>query len=380
MKKKILILNWRDPMSALAGGAEQITLKYAEHWAQKHDVIWLTNCVKQLPKQEKIKNVVYVRVGPKLDGTFFSYLFFYPLFLLNTIIAAKKIITEKNIDIVIDEIHGLPFFAPLYFSKRIVLLVCEVAGPIWDKMFPFPVNKLGKWFERLIYTLYSQSEIWAISQNTKKDILDIDSHFSVKVLPIGIDAPPFLSKNRPKITKTKFPSAVFLARLVKMKGIETALHATKIIAEKFPHFKLYVIGTGKVNYLEHIKNLVITLGIQHNVQFCGRVSEEEKYAYLSQAHFLLNPSFHEGFGLTIIEAGLVGTPSIVRSGSSMDALVSDGKDGYFFKTEKELAQKFLHGYSQKEYATVASQSRKKSLQYLWKSLLIDSGKVTNIPK
>lgn len=78
------------------------------------------------------------------------------------------IVRHQNINMVIDTIHGLPLFSPLYVRCRQVLWVCEVAGTIWDKMYPFPINWIGKILEKLVYILYRNSEIWAISESTKK--------------------------------------------------------------------------------------------------------------------------------------------------------------------------------------------------------------------
>ena len=48
-------------------------------------------------------------------------------------------------------------------------------------------------------------------------------------------------------------------------------------------------------------------------QFLGPVTEEEKWYLLSGASCLFFPSFHEGFGLPILEAMSVGTPVITTA-------------------------------------------------------------------
>ena len=168
---KILIINWRDPKSPLEGGAERFTQKYAEYWvSQNHQVFWLTNTYEGSKKEEIRNGVTYLRVGPLLNGTLKSYIFHYPGYLLNSICFAWSFIRLHKIDLVIDEIHGFPFFTPMFSQARNVLLACEVAGPIWNKMFPFPINLIGSWAERMVYQLYSKSEIWAISVSTMNNI------------------------------------------------------------------------------------------------------------------------------------------------------------------------------------------------------------------
>jgi len=49
-------------------------------------------------------------------------------------------------------------------------------------------------------------------------------------------------------------------------------------------------------------NLVKNLHLEENIQFVGRVSEEEKVRLYQRAWLFMNPSFMEGWGITSIEA------------------------------------------------------------------------------
>lgn len=376
---KILILNWRDPKSPLEGGAERFTQKYGEYWASLgHEVVWLTNGFSGAKKQELIKGINYLRIGPNLDGTLLKYLFYYPFYLFNSIIAANNLNQEKKFDLVIDEIHGLPFFTPFYSKARNVLLVCEVAGPIWDKMFPFPINVIGKYAEKLIYQIYKKTEIWAISENTKNNILELLPGKEIKVIDLGVDENLEILAKIKNIKKTAYPSAIFLARLVKMKGIEAAIEATAEIVKVYPDFKLFVVGSGIAEYEGYLKKYVSRLDVNKNIEFVGFKDGLEKYKLLKSAHFLFHPSFKEGFGLTVIEAGLVGTPSIVRSGSSLDLLVKNSVNGYLFDDENEIAKLVTKMCNIKNYSKLQDGARKKSAYYLWQNVLKRSIPITNI--
>jgi len=370
---KILIINWRDPLSPLEGGAERFSQKYAEFWASTNNqVFWLTNAFENAPQTENLQGVTYIRLSPKLDGSLRTYILAYPVYVLKTIWFAHKFIQKQNIDIVIDEIHGLPFFTPLFSKARNILLVCEVAGPIWDKMFPFPINVIGRWLENSIYHMYKQTEIWAISDNTKQNIQDILPGKKVSVIKLGIDDTKLLLTKITTIKKTSHPSAVFLARLVKMKGIETALHATATLVEDYPDFILYIIGKGESEYTQHLTVLVEQLNITKNVVFLGRLSELEKFSFLKQAHFLFHPSYKEGFGLTVLEAGLVGTPAIVRSGSSLDALINTGSNGYMFTDDSEIAILFKKSYKNEQYKKLSRGAYENAHSHLWPNILKNS--------
>jgi len=368
----ILILNWRDPQNPRSGGAESVTFKYAAYWAGRgHQVTWICNSFPNYHPDETVSGVRFVRIGPQLGFTVPQLFFTYPLFLIHAIWTTLGLLRHQKFDLVVDEIHGLPFFTPLYCRTRTILWVCEVAGPIWDKMYPWPVNQIGKILEKMIYQIYSGVETWAISENTRRDILTLNPKASVKIIPLGVD--PIA---RPKVHKNPFPSAVFLARLVKMKGVEVALQATRDISQNLSHFKLFLVGAGPVSYVQHLHKMVDDLNISKNVEFLGKVSESDKYEILARSHFLIHPSYKEGFGLTVLEAGLVGTPTIARAGSSMDELIKNSVSGLIFQSDGQITDLFINWYSGDKYKFLSTNSRKMSKEFLWFNILQRSRLVT----
>ncbi len=371
----ILILSWRDPGNPKSAGAEIVMLKYVLHWTKAgHKVYWLGSRYGNLPVTESIDGLNIHRVGPELQFyNTLTMLITYPIFLLNTIWIGQGIIRRQNIDLVVDAIHGLPLFSPLYAKCRKVLWVCEVAGTIWDKMYPFPINLVGKILEKVVYLIYRKSEIWAISKNTKNDILNINSKLNVQIIPLGIDTTKFMS-----VKKYSFPSALFVARLVKMKGIESALMATKKISNKLPNFKLFIVGDGDTDYIRQLKKFVVSNHLYKNVEFLGRISDKLRNNLYARCHFLVHPSFKEGFGLTVLEAAASGTPTIARRGSSMDELIDDEMDGLLFDKDSQISELFLRYFKSSEYSILVSNALKKSQRYDWKQILSNSSEITHI--
>src|SRR5579862_1954680 len=98
---KILILNWRDPLNPKSGGAEIVTLQHAAAWVKKgHTVIWFACKIPQLAKTEDLDGITVIRKGSAY--TVHLQAFWYYL------------LSGNSFDIVVDEIHGIPFFTPLY--------------------------------------------------------------------------------------------------------------------------------------------------------------------------------------------------------------------------------------------------------------------------
>ncbi len=372
---KILILSWRDPKNPKSGGAEKVMLKYAQYWTEAgHKVFWLGSRYGHLPINENTQGITIHRVGPELKFyNTLTMLLTYPIFLINNIWIGWGIVRNQKIDLVVDAIHGLPLFSPLYAKCRKVLWVCEVAGTIWDKMYPFPINYIGKFLEKIVYRIYQNCEIWAISKSTKRDILKINQNLQIQIIPLGIDISKFKTA-----TKFNYPSALFVARLVKMKGIESALKAANDISKKLPKFKLFVVGDGDSDYVQKLKNYVGSNHLQKNVEFLGKISDQERNNLYSKCHFLIHPSFKEGFGLTVLEAAASGTPTIAKRRSSMDELIENGENGLLFATDTQISKLFIKYYDSGEYQRLAENALEMSRKYDWKQILSNSKRVTQI--
>lgn len=318
----ILILNWRDPKNPLAGGAEVVTMQYAQAWqALGHNVTWFAAFYKGAKRQEIIEGVNIYR-----KGNFLSVYFFAPLFYL---------FSRVKYDLVVDELHGIPFFTPLYVKKSKFAFVHEVAGKIWDVMFPFPLNLVGRVIEHIMFVPYRKTPFVTVSESTAEelhmmgiqDVTMIENGVNTQKLPITIH-------------KEKVPTFIFISRLVKMKGIEDVLDAFAHILKELPEAMLWVVGTGNKAYEEVLSRKVHALDLNNHVKFCGKVPEKAKYLLMKKAHVLLHASVKEGWGLVVIEAASQGTPAVTYDVGGLRDSVIHGKTGILTKSNspEELAR------------------------------------------
>lgn len=138
----ILILNWRDPKNPKSGGAEKLNMHILKPLIERGDkVIWYSTRFKKSKYKEEYKGITIIRVGNPL-----THLLIWPFLYWTG--------TFGRPDFIIDSIHGTGylsnFIAP---SKKKIILVCEVAQNIWDEMYPFPINKIGKTWEKVMFKL-----------------------------------------------------------------------------------------------------------------------------------------------------------------------------------------------------------------------------------
>lgn len=315
---KILIFNWRDIKNPLSGGAEILTHEMAKRWVKwGHRVTQFSASFPDGVKQETIDGVQIIRRGApdilsfSIPVHFWAFWYYWTKF-------------RGRFDLVIDEIHGIPFFTPLFVKERKVALICEVANEIWGQMFAFPWSMIGLLTEKFYFYVYKKTNFLTISLSTQKDLISAGiPKEKITILPMGVTLYPL--KKRP--AKEKQPTLIFVGRLCRMKGIAEAISAFKLITKTFPKARFWIIGSGDKAYIKYLENLVKRKKLVNQVKFFGFVSEKEKFAYLARAHLLLHPSKREGWGLVVHEANSVGTPVVAYDSPGLRDIVRNGVNG-----------------------------------------------------
>lgn len=321
---KILILNWRDIKNPTSGGAELLTHEMAKRWARwGHEIIQISSGFKNGKNEENIDGVRIIRIG-----------YWWSIHILSFFYYLKNL--KASTDIVIDEVHWFPFFSALYAKKKTVLLVCEVANRLFFELLPYPLALLGRAIEKTYLRFYKNVSALAISQSTKNDL--VKEGFlekNITVLPMGITTP----RNFELFPKEKTPTLIYVGRINKLKGINDAIDAFSIIKKQIPDCMLWIVGKGEKAFVSKIKNKINSLNITSSVILFGFVTEEKKFELMNKAHILVAPSVKEGFGLTIPEAGAVGTPAVAYDVEGFRDVVKNGKNGILVDCNPEAMAK-----------------------------------------
>lgn len=320
----ILILNWRDVRHPKSGGAELVTMEHAKSWvAAGNRVTWLTARYKGTKKESTVEGIDFVRRW----GSLTVYLY-APIYLLAN---------AKRFDVIIDEVHGFPFFSPLLTGKPVIVFIHEIAGKIWDSMFPFPKNAIGKLLEWLYFWLYKHCMFWTDAQSTIDELVE-------RGIPrnncIAIPCPIMIKPMDRIPKKEKNHTFICVSRLVKMKGVEDVIASFSIINKYDKESRLWVVGEGD---RDELTNLVSKLSLTRSVRFWGYVTETKKIELLQRAHILLHASVKEGWGLVVLEAASQGTPGVVYNVSGLRDTVKDDQTGILttYNTPEELARESL---------------------------------------
>jgi len=164
----------------------------------------------------------------------------------------------------------------------------------------------------------------------------------IKVIPGGIDAADFLGIDGPtadRLSKLGIleadPMLLLPSRITRRKNIELALRVTAMMQERCPRVKLIVTGPpGPHNaentpYFDELKALRSSLGLNNQALFLTEELGEPPDNSMMKALYrlagaLIFPSFEEGFGLPILEAGLARLPIFCADIPALRELARDG--------------------------------------------------------
>lgn len=289
---RFLMLNWRDPENPLSGGAERVTYMYLRDLVQRgHEAYWFANEFPGCKAETVIDGIKIVRGGGK-GGSVLKARAWYK--------------QQPRFDLVIDQHHGIPWYAPWWSGTNCVAYIHEVLGPIWRSFYPEPIATLGRWQERWTHWLYRDIPFWVPSESTKTALLE-NSVKEVQVWANGIDTIP-LAELPPKPLDSPL-RLIVVCRLAPNKRVDQAIHTLRELKNRRVAAELTIVGTGEVE--QKLKELTAQLGLSDVVHFKGRLPEEQKNLELSRAHWLVHTSVREGWGLNVTEANAMGTPAAV---------------------------------------------------------------------
>lgn len=286
------MLNWRDPGNPLAGGAERVTAAYLGALRDRgHQVCWFANQFPGAAESEVVEGIEVVRGGGKGSS----------------ILAARRWHREQpRFDLVIDQHHGLPWYAPWWCGTRCVAYIHEVLGPIWSVFYRWPTSALGRRQERWTHWLYRNVPFWTASACTKA-ALEHHGVRRVQLIPYGVHTQALARLDpKPIVSPVRL---VMVSRLAPNKRIDHGMRALKRLGAHGVPAELAIIGSGDMDAAW--RGLAVELGLGSQIHFLGSLSEVEKDDGLRRAHLLLHTSLREGWGLNVIEANAMGTPAVV---------------------------------------------------------------------
>jgi glycosyltransferase involved in cell wall biosynthesis len=177
---------------------------------------------------------------------------------------------------------------------------------------------------------------------------------------------------------------VFVGRIVADKGINELLTAFDLLSKEASNVRLLLVGNQEpsldplssksLNILEN-HNKIISTGWQDDVRL-----------YLAISHIFVFPSYREGFPNVVMQAGVMGLPSIVTDINGCNEIIKDNVNGLIIPKKDYIslyeAMKLLHE-NKKLRNEMALRSRNLitnnySQGFVWKEIKTEYNRLLNL--
>lgn len=144
------------------------------------------------------------------------------------------------------------------------------------------------------------------------------------VVPNGVN-PADIEGVRAAPTVQRRPFVFAVGRHVENKGFSVLLQAFASVATEYPEVELIVGGDGP--HHGTLRELTASLGIADRVRFPGFLDRPAVADHFRQCALFVLPSYHEPFGIVVLEAMAAGKAVIATRAGGVPEFVEDGVQG-----------------------------------------------------
>ncbi len=198
------------------------------------------------------------------------------------------------------------------------------------------------------------------------------------VVPLGIHAEFDDTDFEQDRFATEFPElatnryVLVLSRLLPTKGLDALLDAFLPLVKQaeFSNWRLVFAGEGPEEYVGALRRKVATHCLENSVLFPGWLEGEKKNAFLRQASLLALPSYHENFGLCVMEAMAFGVPVLVSPHVHLAEDILNAGAGWLADVEKASIEAVLKEIfcSNAERARRGLAGKEFSRRFTWRNI------------
>ena len=265
----------------------------------------------------------------------------------------------RDADVVLEIINGITFLTPLWLRKPRVALVCHPHRDLYTGEFGQGRGRiLAAMLEELpLRLLYRRAPFLTISESAKDDLVKVDGipREHIRVSYCGVE--PGMFEPAPK---TAEPKLLYLGRLKAYKRIEHVLD----VLEALPGATLDIVGDG--DHREALEAEIARRGLGPRVEMYGHVDDRSRAELYARAWILLTASSSEGWGLTVIEAALCGTPSAALAVGGLRESIVDGETGVLAEDMDELIRRVCDLVANRDKLDqLGEAARRRALTFSW---------------
>jgi glycosyltransferase involved in cell wall biosynthesis len=225
-----------------------------------------------------------------------------------------------------DVLFSPNFIPPPTRTRRLVVTVHDLAFRRFPETAPHGTRW---WLGRLDRALAGAARIIAVSESTRRDLLELYEvrPERVVVIPHGVDREVFRPPSAQELEAVRRRFGIDGPYLLSLGGIEPRKNLPGLVrafAALPPGVRptLVIAGAGVAWNPEGGRALDEALGevpgeARRRITMVGYVAGADKAALIGGAEALVYPSWYEGFGLPVLEAMACGTPVLTSNVSAL---------------------------------------------------------------
>jgi len=266
------------------------------------------------------KNAEIIKVNASRYRNFLSRIFFEQIII-------PQICKKRKIDV----LHSLHYSFPLALKKtKIIVTIHDLTFFLTPQYHILIKNLYFRFFIKM--AAKKAKKIICVSQSTKNDFLKLTNANPLKCERIYLGIESTYSDFQPDFTfeeelKLKYNIVgkyiLFIGTIEPRKNIVTLLAAFNSIKTKYPEIKLVIAGKKGWNS-KNIYQYITENSLEGEIIFTNYITEKEKLHLLKSASIFVYPSNYEGFGIPVLEALSIGTPTITSNISSLPEVAGNG--------------------------------------------------------
>ena len=231
--------------------------------------------------------------------------------------------------------------------------------------------------KRVLTALAKADHVIANSKFTKELALKLGVK-DVTVINPGCNYPIPVNDEAKEFAKNIYgeasPKLITISRLDGRKSHHNVMMTVKNLLPKYPSLKYVSVGDGDEG--NNLLKLRKTLGLEKNVEFIFKSTEQEKVALLEQSDIFVMPSVVykksvEGFGITYIEAASYGKPSIGGIYGGEGDAIKSGQTGYLCNGNdlNAIYDTLLKILNNDQYLKLGANALEFSKEFSWEKII-----------
>ncbi|WP_373999510.1 glycosyltransferase [Bdellovibrio bacteriovorus] len=213
----------------------------------------------------------------------------------------------------------------------------------------------------------------AITSSERKAFYDYGVYDKrISIIPNAVSAPDVSdsgSSFSSKLANADRRFVLYLGRLSYIKGVDLLVDAFCSLIEEIKEFDLVIAGPDD-GLLSQLKDKVNHSKAQDRIHFVGYVGGVEKFEAYKNASILVIPSRREAMSLVVLEAGVMGTPSVFTDQCGLESFAAAGCGWMIPATVDGIRQGLISALSSPDDIKIKGESAKQIVlsKYSWDAI------------